>query len=357
MARGAEGHLDRPVAALRPEPVAARAPHGVSALVVPPTSQLDPLAPWWLSDGASLEEPGAWNTASCPPGPVSRGSSSGRTPRLLSHASTAPSDGTRTPPSGSMSAPTMPMVAGIPILATTAAGVAKSVTPPPQPGRSLSASPPPPQPSNPASVRHNLTAGINQPPRPPAGTGSSVPPGMAGALRMASGSPRQRARHISSSASAREDSSKIEVRALVSVFERRSTSQGPGGVQRTHQACDVPAGSHMSHAHGATAQLAGRRPASSSSRNGSRELSIRSTSRGHSEQAEPKTPKQAMCRGSSAACCEEAAVNYGLSPLQRQPHMHHMARAGRNAGSPSPSRQPISVQDRIRQLNGGRLVR
>lgn len=356
MARGTDGHLDRPVA-LRAEPMAARAPHCVSALVVPPTSQLDPLAPWWLSDGASLEEPGAWNTASCPPGPVSRGSSSGRTPRLLSHASTAPSDGSRTPPSGSMSAPTMPMVAGIPILATTAAGVAKTVTPPPQPGRSLSASPP--QPANPASVRHNLTAGpgINQPPRPPHGSASTMPPGMAGGLRMASGSPRQRARQISSSASAREDSSKIEVRALVSVFEQRSTSQGPGGTQRSHQACDTPAASHVSHAHGATVQLAGRRPASSSSRNGSRELSIRSTSRGHSEQAEPKTPKQAMCRGSSAACCEEATVNYGLSPLQRQPHMHHMARGGRNAGSPSPSRQPISVQDRIRQLNGGRLVR
>mmetsp|Transcript_50063 Transcript_50063/g.99490 ORF Transcript_50063/g.99490 Transcript_50063/m.99490 type:complete len:185 (+) Transcript_50063:665-1219(+) len=184
---------------------------------------------------------------------------------------------------------------------------------------------------------------------------------MAGGPGTVPGSPRQRTRHISSSASAREDSSKIEVRALVSAFERRSTSQGPSGSQRTHRACDTPpscqVSSQVMFAHGAAAQLAGRRPASSSSRNGSREVSMRPTNRGHSDQVEPKTPKQAMCRGSSATCCEEAAVNYGLSPLQRQPHTHHMARGGRTVGSPSPSRQPISVQDRIRQLNGGRLGR
>jgi len=354
MARGTDGHLDRPIA-----PRAPHAPHGVSAIVMPPTSQLEPLAPWWLSDGARLEEPVAWNTAS---GPVSRGSSSVQSRLLFSQASTAASEGSRTPPTGSMSAPTMPLAAGAPALASTAAAAAAAatttITPPPQPGRSLSVSPP--QPTKPASTRRNLAAGFNQPPRPPLRTASTAPPWMAGGPGAVTGSPRQRARHMSSSASAREDSSKIEVRALVSAFEQKSTSQGPSGAQRTHRACDTSPSCQVNqvlYAHGATTQLAGRRPASSSSRNGSREVSVRPTSRGHSEQAEPKTPKQAMCRGSSAACSEEAAVNYGLSPLQPQPHTHHMARGGRTAGSPSPSRQPISVQDRIRHLNGGRLGR
>jgi len=291
-----------------------------------------------------------------------RGASIGVSRRLFPHAATAPIEGSRTPPpgpppaqvavpvtTGSVSAPTMPTVAAVPTIPLT------SSTSPPQPAGSLSA-------------RHNITGphGVGQPPRPTPRTAATAPPWMQASVPGGAAtvgvpsSPRHRPRQFATTAATREDSTKIEVRALVSAFERRSNSQG---APQSHRAADPSPGRQLVYA--GTAPTTSTRAAGSSSRAGSREVSLRAIGRGLADQGEPEPPRSASrtpqhATGGGTGVGEEpgAAVNFGLSPMHRQPHVHHMARPGMAAQSSSPSsKAPMSVQDRIRQLNGGRFGR
>lgn len=280
-----------------------------------------------------------------------RGSSTGLSRRLFPHAS-APLEGSRTPPAGpppvivpmaagSVSAPSMPTIAAVPTM----------------------------PPTGPLSARHNVSGphAVGQPPRPTPRTASTAPPwmlsGPGGAATVGvPSSPRHRPRQFAASVApaGRDDGSKIEVRALVSAFERRSNSQGAPQTNRSllgSRAAEPSPSRQMIY----TAGNAGGPPGQaigSSSRAGSREVPMRTTSRGLTDHLELETLQHTMSAGPS--CCEEpmGAVNFGMSPMQRQHHLHHVARQGISAQSCSPpSKAPISVQDRIRQLNSGRLGR
>eukprot|EP00411_Alexandrium_monilatum_P064401 CAMPEP_0175535148 /NCGR_PEP_ID=MMETSP0096-20121207/24049_1 /TAXON_ID=311494 /ORGANISM="Alexandrium monilatum, Strain CCMP3105" /LENGTH=545 /DNA_ID=CAMNT_0016837935 /DNA_START=71 /DNA_END=1709 /DNA_ORIENTATION=+ len=193
------------------------------------------------------------------------------------------------------------------------------------------------------SARHNLGSGqqgVGQPPRPTPRAAATVPSWMATTRTGAAtvgvpSSPRHRPRQLAApgSAGGREDGPKIEVRALVSAFERRSNSQG---APQTHRAGDPSPGRALPCTAVAGSSVAAPvRALGSSSRAASREEHRREVD-------------------------DEAAtvVNFGMSPMQRQTHLHHVARQGMPASSSSPpSKAPVSVQDRIRRLNGGRLGR
>jgi len=333
-------------------------------------------APWWLQQDGSCnpslsvrDEPTASRGSSsqgCQPrvsnsGLRSRGSSIGLSRRLFAHTA-APLEGTRTPPAGgppsapmptatgSVSAPTMPTVSAVPTrpMATSA---------------NLS----PQQPARPLSARHNANGSgqqqhsTGQPPRPAPRVASAAPSWMGNGLGGAAtvgvpSSPRHRPRPFlggQPASASREDSSKVEVRALVSAFEQRSSSQGACPPHRTRVADPSPPGRQLLH-----------RPTSSASRAGSREgpatLRGGAHGRGHSagrtgyvDHAEPETPQH---RPHTASGCEDLTnINFGMSPMQRQTHLHHVARQGLSATSCSPAKTPLSVQDRIRQLNNGRI--
>jgi hypothetical protein len=94
------------------------------------------------------------------------------------------------------------------------------------------------------------------------------------------------------------------------------------------------------------------RPAlGSSSRAGSRDaISVRHVGARPAEVAVDAESTSVLVGGGDEST---SAVNFGMSPLpQRQVHV------ARAVASPSPqSKAPVSVQDRIRQLNGGRYGR
>lgn len=285
--------------------------------------------------GARTVEPDAPHGRQARHSPASvpaRGASAGPSRRPLPHAATAPLEGSRTPPAGpppvpvpvaggSASAPTMPTIAAVPTTPLTPA----ASTPQPGGGRCLSA-------------RHNFVAaaphGAGQPPRPAPRTAATAPPWMATAPAGAAtvgvpSSPRHRPRQFAAGGAGRDDSTKIEVRALVSAFERRSNSQG---APRTHRAADPSPGRQLLHA--GSSGIPSGRAVGSSSRAASREE---------------------RCREADEESA--TAVNFGTSPMQRQPRVH-LARQGITPSPSSPpSKAPISVQDRIRQLNGGRFGR
>eukprot|EP00421_Protoceratium_reticulatum_P058672 CAMPEP_0168507344 /NCGR_PEP_ID=MMETSP0228-20121227/77830_1 /TAXON_ID=133427 /ORGANISM="Protoceratium reticulatum, Strain CCCM 535 (=CCMP 1889)" /LENGTH=590 /DNA_ID=CAMNT_0008524443 /DNA_START=86 /DNA_END=1858 /DNA_ORIENTATION=+ len=302
------------------------------APAVTTTHHGDPAVAWWLQDNSTHSVHSAHSAASKDDGGArassagGRGASAGVSRRLFTPSTGAPLEGSRTPPpgpppvavpvaAGSVSAPTMPTISAVP----TAGG-------------SLSA-------------RHNIGGPhtVGQPPRPTPRTAATAPPWMATAPAGAAtvGVPSSQF----TTSSGRDDGTKIEVRALVSAFERRSNSQG---APQTHRAADPSPGRQVLYTGGAA--RAARAPGSSS-RAGSREVSLRAAARGH-DHVEPETPQH------GAAEEAQAAVNFGMSPMQRQ-HLHHVRQGGgmaASASSPS-SKAPMSVQDRIRQLNGGRFGR
>uniref|UniRef100_A0A7S0AG65 SH3 domain-containing protein n=1 Tax=Pyrodinium bahamense TaxID=73915 RepID=A0A7S0AG65_9DINO len=322
-----------------------------TASAAAPSHPAEPAASWWLQEGgshlsASKDDNGARVSATgggraaesdtphrrqgrqSPASIPSRGASTGVSQRLLPHVATTPLEGSRTPPggpppmpvpvaAGSVSAPTVPTIAAVPTVPLT------STTSSPQLGGSLSA-------------RHNLAAGphgASQPPRPTPRTAATAPPWMASAPAGAAtvgvpSSPCHRPRQFTATAVGRDDGTKIEVRALVSAFERRSNSQG---APQTHRVADPSPGRQLLYA--GNSGIPSSRPIGSSSRAASREE---------------------RCREAD----EESgtAVNFGMSPMQRRPHMH-VGRQGIAPSSSSPSKAPVSVQDRIRQLNGGRFGR
>jgi len=182
-----------------------------------------------------------------------------------------------------------------------------------------------------------------QPPRPsprgasahgPTTTWMAATSGAATVGVPSSPGPQLRARgfappHVTST---REDAQKIEVRALVSAFERRSNSQG------------APPNREMLYT--STPAQAVRAPIGSSSRAGSREVIGRAGGRDPNEPGTPQRPT-----GTPHADEPSAAMNFGMSPMQRQPQQYHVAAHRTGMAGSSPSKGAVSVQDRIRQLN------
>lgn len=332
--------------------------------------------PWWLQQEGSCnpslsvrDDPTASRGSSsqgCQPrvsnsGLRSRGSSIGLSRRLFTHTS-APVDGTRTPPAGgpppapmptatgSVSAPTMPTVA-VSAVPTRPMATATNVSPQ--------------QPARPLSARHNTNGqqqhSTGQPPRPAPRVASTAPSWMGGGLGGAAtvgvpSSPRHRPRPFLSGqpvSAGREDSSKVEVRALVSAFEQRSSSQGACAPHRTRVADPSPPGRQLLHRPTSSASRAGSREGPATMRGGAQGRGHSAGRTGYVDHAEPETPQH---RPPAATGCEDLTnINFGMSPMQRQPHLHHVARQGLSATSCSPAKTPLSVQDRIRQLNSGRL--
>jgi len=148
----------------------------------------------------------------------------------------------------------------------------------------------------------------------------------------------------------RDDSSKVEVRALVSAFEQRSCSQGACPPHRTRVADPSPPGRQLLHRPTSSAGRAGSRDGPATMRGGVQSRGHSAGRTGYVDHTEPETP-----RHRPPVCEDLSNINFGMSPMQRQPHLHHVARRGLTATSCSPAKTPLSVQDRIRQLNSGRI--
>lgn len=299
--------------------------------------------------------------------PLGRGSAAIRHPsagvarRLFAQASTQPPDGARTPPhpqlhgtpcgtpqrlvpapGGSVCAPT----AGAPLhpVSTAIASVPNSSIMPTMPT-------PTAMPQAPLSARYNSSivvgpgAAIGQPPRPSPRTGgqvwTSTSSGAATVNVPSSPHPRFQSHD-------RSEERAQQVRALVSAFERRSNSATPHGGSgampsgRNHMA-DASPSRHVVYASSALS-----RPATGSSSRAGSALSL------HRRGRPAEVTEAEVAAGGIRADDSTSAVNFGMSPL---PQRHvHVTRAAVASLSPQ-SKAPVSVQDRIRQLNGGRFGR
>lgn len=310
--------------------------------------------------------------------------SSRRPPPALSQDTITISTGTRTPPptistsvshqmtsmpaAVTTSAPAMPTLAAVPTI---------SVAPPTPVGTTA---------GTPLSARHATHAhSVSvQPPRPtprgatphapwsPAVHGGAATVGVPASPGAWLSDERNRHRPLAragqggsgcappGSALREESNSKpIEVRALVSAFERRSNSQG---APPSHRGVDPPPPSRqLLYTASATAPsgcLAGRSQttlgSSSRAASASREaLSV------HVLQT-PESSLHSTQQLGMNAYGEDVGLNFGMSPIQRQVH-HQPFTSGTPqtttrhvSSSPSPnSKGSVSVQDRIAALNRG----